>query len=57
MIMQRISRKITDFNGSRYALIPFFIAELYGIEPGSPVEIDTSDRDDLVLKIRKEGQK
>ncbi|SIM49158.1 VapB antitoxin [Cuniculiplasma divulgatum] len=53
--MKRISRKVTDFNGSRYALIPFFVAELYGIEPGSAVEIDTSDQDVLVLKIKKEA--
>jgi len=46
-----------QFNGSRYALIPFFVAENYEIEPGSSIEFDTSDPEVLVLRIRGKGQK
>jgi hypothetical protein len=49
---RRPSRKVTKFNGSIYALIPFFVAEPYGIDKDSKVEIDTSDKNVLVLKIK-----
>ena len=55
--MRTPSRKVTKFNGSIYALIPFYVAEPYGIDKGSSIEVDTRDPDVLVLKIRKEGQK
>ena len=46
MIMaRRPGKKVTKFNTSLYALIPFFVAEPYGIEEGSNVEIDTKDPD------------
>lgn len=58
MIMaRRPGKKVTRFNTSLYALIPFFVAEPYGIEEGSNVEIDTKDPDVLILKIRGKGQK
>lgn len=55
--MRPLKRKITVVNGSKYCLVPFFVAEPYGIEAGSPIEFDTSDSDVLVIKIRKEVQK
>jgi bifunctional DNA-binding transcriptional regulator/antitoxin component of YhaV-PrlF toxin-antitoxin module len=55
--MKPLKREIMQVNGSRYALIPHFIAEPYGIEPGSSVEFDTSDSEVLVLRIRGGGQK
>jgi hypothetical protein len=56
--MKTLRRKVMQFNGSRYALIPFFVAENYEIEPGSSIEFDTSDPEVLVLRIRgEEGQK
>ena len=55
--MRKGGKALTKFNGSIYALIPFFIAEPYGIDKGTPVEIDASNKDVLVLKIRKGGQK
>lgn len=55
--MRKPSRTVTKFNGSIYALIPFFVAEPYGIDKGSPLEIDTSNKDVLVLKIRRVSKK
>lgn len=49
---RRPSRKVTKFNGSTYALIPFFVAEPYGIDKDSSIEFDTSDRNVLVLRIK-----
>ena len=54
--MRTPSRKVTKFNGSIYALIPFYVAEPYGIDKGSSIEIDTRDPDVLILKIRGDGQ-
>ena len=55
-IMKPIRRKICDINGSRYALIPFYIAEPYGIEGGARIEFDTTDSETLVIKIKKGGR-
>ncbi len=54
--MKPVKREIIQVNGSRYALIPQYIAEPYEIEQGSTVEFDTSDPEILVLRIRG-GQK
>ncbi|MCL5782921.1 MAG: hypothetical protein M1476_03315 [Candidatus Thermoplasmatota archaeon] len=54
--MKPIRRKICDINGSRYALIPFYIAEPYGIEGGARIEFDTTDSETLVIKIKKDGR-
>jgi bifunctional DNA-binding transcriptional regulator/antitoxin component of YhaV-PrlF toxin-antitoxin module len=54
--MRTASRKVTKFNGSIYALIPFYVAEPYGIDKGSSIEIDTRDPNVLVMKIRKEDR-
>lgn len=51
--MRTPSRKVTKFNGSIYALIPFYVAEPYGIDKGSSIEIDTEDPKVLVMRIRK----
>lgn len=39
-------------NGSKYALIPFYIAEEYGLDNGGNVEYDRTDPKVLTLRIR-----
>ncbi len=55
--MRSSNRKVTKFNGSLYALIPFYVAEPYEIDKGSNIEIDTSHKNVLILKISREGIK
>lgn len=55
--MRPFKREVTTVNESRYCLIPFFIAEPYGIEKGSRIEFDTNDPETLVIRIRKERKK
>ena len=52
MFMRRRTGTVTKFNGSLYALIPFFVAESYGIDKNSRIEIDTKNNDVLILKIK-----
>ena len=54
--MKVLKRKICVVNGSRYALIPFYIAESYGIEGGARIEFDTTDSETLVIKIKRDGR-
>ena len=52
--MRTAGKKVAKFNGSLYALIPFYVAEPYEIDKGTDIEIDTSHRNVLILKIKKE---
>ncbi len=54
--MRTAGKKVTKFNGSLYALIPFYVAEPYEIDKGSDIEIDTSHKNVLILKIKKEAK-
>jgi antitoxin component of MazEF toxin-antitoxin module len=52
--MRKGSRTVIKFNGSMYVLIPFYVAEPYGINQGSPVELDTSKKNELVIRVRRD---
>ncbi|MCL4337500.1 MAG: hypothetical protein M1129_04245 [Candidatus Thermoplasmatota archaeon] len=53
--MRKARRELINFRGSKYALVPFFIAEEYGFENGGNVEYDKSNPEVLLIKItRKE---
>ena len=44
-------------NGSRYVLVPFFIAYEYELKGNEKVEFDRTDQRTLVIKVtRREGQ-
>ena len=45
-------KELVVVNGSKYALIPFYIAEEYGLDTGGVVEYDRKDPDVLTLRIR-----
>lgn len=52
--MKKVEKDLVVLNGTKYALIPFYVAEEYGLEDGGIVEYDRSNPEVLTLRIRKE---